>query len=84
MGEGVHFFVCQFNSQTKLSRKENINKCTSAILISASVYCKPFWMMFNKAAGGTKAPLMFDWLMWLSIPKVYAECTNPEKKDKVR
>lgn len=43
---------------------------TSAILISASVYCKPFWIILSKAAGGTKAPLMLDWLMWLSIPNV--------------
>lgn len=50
---------------------------TSPMLISASVYCRPFMMMLRRAAGGTKAPLMLDWLMWLSIPNVYAECTNP-------
>ena len=50
---------------------------TSPILISASVYCSPFIIMLRSAAGGTKAPLMFDWLIWLSIPNVYAECTKP-------
>lgn len=30
------------------------------------------------AAGGTSVPLMLDWLMWLSMPKVNAECENPE------
>lgn len=56
-----------------------VKQClTSPMLISASVYCRPFMMMLRSAAGGTKAPLMLDWLMWLSIPNVYAECTNPE------
>lgn len=32
------------------------------------------------AAGGTSVPLMLDWLMWLSMPKVNAECENPENK----
>lgn len=36
---------------------------TSPMLISASVYCSPFIMMLRSAAGGTKAPLMFDWLI---------------------
>jgi len=47
------------------------------MLTSASTYCRPFWMMLMRAAGGTSAPLMFDWLMWLSMPKVNAEWENP-------
>lgn len=31
-----------------------------------------------RAAGGTSVPLMLDWLMWLSMPKVNAECEKPE------
>lgn len=30
-----------------------------------------------RAAGGTSVPLMFDWLMWLSIPNVNAEWEKP-------
>lgn len=37
-----------------------------------------------RAAGGTKVPLMLDWLMWLSIPKVNAEWEKPENKNKKR
>lgn len=33
-----------------------------------------------RAAGGTSVPLMLDWLMWLSMPKVNAECEKPENK----
>lgn len=33
-----------------------------------------------RAAGGTSVPLMFDWLMWLSMPKVNAEWEKPENK----
>lgn len=47
------------------------------MLTSASTYCRPFWMMEMRAAGGTRAPLMLDWLMWLSMPKVNAEWENP-------
>lgn len=50
---------------------------TSLMLTSASTYCRPFWMMLMRAAGGTRAPLMLDWLMWLSMPKVKAEWENP-------
>lgn len=50
---------------------------TSAILISASVYWRPFWMILSKAAGGTIEPLMLEWLMWLSTPKVYAAWEKP-------
>lgn len=34
-------------------------------------------MMEMRAAGGTRAPLMLDWLMWLSMPNVNAEWENP-------
>lgn len=34
-------------------------------------------MMEMRAAGGTRAPLMLDWLMWLSMPKVNAEWEKP-------
>lgn len=34
-----------------------------------------------KAAGGTRAPLILDWLIWLSIPKVNAEWENPKNKE---
>lgn len=37
-------------------------------------------MIDKSAAGGTKAPLIFDWLMWLSMPNVYAEWENPKKQ----
>lgn len=47
------------------------------MLISASTYCSPFCRMEMRAAGGTSVPLMFDWLMWLSIPKVNAEWEKP-------
>ena len=30
-----------------------------------------------RAAGGTRVPLMLDWLMWLSIPNVNAEWEKP-------
>lgn len=33
-----------------------------------------------RAAGGTSVPLMLDWLMWLSMPKVNAEWEKPENK----
>ena len=39
-------------------------------------------MIEINAAGGTRAPLMLDWLIWLSIPKVNAEWENPESKRK--
>lgn len=47
------------------------------MLISASTYCRPFCRMEMRAAGGTRVPLMLDWLMWLSIPNVNAECEKP-------
>lgn len=47
------------------------------MLISASTYCSPFCRMEMRAAGGTSVPLMFDWLMWLSMPKVNAEWEKP-------
>lgn len=47
------------------------------MLTSASTYCRPFCMMEMRAAGGTRAPLMLDWLMWLSMPNVKAEWENP-------
>lgn len=50
---------------------------TSFNVTSASTYCTPFWMIDTKAPGGTIDPLMFDWSMWLSTPKVNAECWNP-------
>lgn len=37
-------------------------------------------MMLSRAAGGTRVPLMFDWVMWLSKPNVYAECVKPGEK----
>lgn len=55
---------------------------TSFMLTSASTYCRPFWMMLIRAAGGTRAPLMLDWLMWLSMPKVNAEWENPKEEKK--
>lgn len=36
--------------------------------------------MEMRAAGGTSVPLMLDWLMWLSMPKVNAEWEKPENK----
>lgn len=54
-------------------------KFTSAILSSASVYWSPFWIILSKAAGGTTDPFILDWLMWLSIPNVYAACVKPDK-----
>ena len=51
------------------------------MLTSASTYCRPFWMMEMRAAGGTSAPLMLDWLMWLSMPNVNAEWENPEEEE---
>lgn len=36
-------------------------------------------MMEISAAGGTRAPLMLDWLMWLSMPNVKAEWENPAR-----
>lgn len=50
------------------------------MLISASTYWSPFWRMEMSAAGGTSVPLMLDWLMWLSIPKVKAEWEKPESR----
>lgn len=35
------------------------------------------------AAGGTSVPLMLDWLMWLSMPKVNAECEKPETQNTI-
>lgn len=35
-----------------------------------------------RAAGGTRVPLMFDWLMWLSIPNVNAEWEKPAVRGK--
>lgn len=48
------------------------------MLISASTYWSPFCSMEMSAAGGTSVPLMLDWLMWLSMPKVNAEWEKPE------
>lgn len=36
-----------------------------------------------RAAGGTSVPLMLDWLMWLSMPKVNAECEKPETQNTI-
>lgn len=33
--------------------------------------------MEMRAAGGTRVPLMLDWLIWLSIPNVNAEWEKP-------
>lgn len=55
---------------------------TSLMLISASTYCSPFCRMEMRAAGGTRVPLMFDWLMWLSIPNVNAEWEKPAVRGK--
>lgn len=49
------------------------------MLISASTYWSPFCSMEISAAGGTSVPLMLDWLMWLSMPKVNAEWEKPVK-----
>lgn len=35
------------------------------------------------AAGGTSVPLMLDWLMWLSMPKVNAECEKPDTQNTI-
>uniref|UniRef100_A0A1I8IJI1 Actin n=1 Tax=Macrostomum lignano TaxID=282301 RepID=A0A1I8IJI1_9PLAT len=43
---------------------------SSPTLISASVYCRPFWMICSRAAGGTMAPLMLVLEMWLSMPNM--------------
>lgn len=43
---------------------------TSPMLISASVYKSPFCKILSRAAGGTRAPFIFDWEMWDSIPNV--------------
>ena len=53
---------------------------TSLMLISASTYWRPFCRMEIRAAGGTSVPLMLDWLMWLSMPKVKAEWEKPAAK----
>lgn len=50
---------------------------TSLMLISASTYWSPFCRMEMRAAGGTRVPLMLDWLMWLSMPNVNAEWEKP-------
>ncbi len=50
---------------------------TSLMLISASTYWRPFCRTEMRAAGGTRVPLMFDWLMWLSMPNVNAEWEKP-------
>lgn len=49
-------------------------------VISAAVYCNPFCIIFNNAAGGTRAPLMLLCDMCDSIPKEYAEWWKPRKK----
>ena len=36
-------------------------------------------MILSSAAGGTRAPIILDWVMWLSNPNVYAECVKPDK-----
>lgn len=47
---------------TPINRTIHKNSCvlTSPMLISASVYCRPFCNMLNNADGGTRAPLMLD------------------------
>lgn len=61
-----------------MSNKKHCDLPSSPSVISASVYCSPFWRMFSNAAGGTKAPLILLCDMWDSIPKVYAEWWKPE------
>lgn len=61
--------------------EKHVHTLTSLMLTSASTYCRPFWMMEMSAAGGTRAPLMFDWLMWLSMPNVNAEWENPASRE---
>ena len=43
---------------------------TSPMLISASVYWRPFWTMLMSAAGGTRAPFMLLCAMCDSMPNV--------------
>lgn len=65
-----------------MSDKDSTILCSvpsSPIIISASVYCNPFWIIDNSAAGGTRAPLMLLCDMWDSIPNVYAECWKPAR-----
>ena len=78
----ILYLGCQYNSLIKQKKLHGKIRCgpTSLILISASTYCKPFCIMEMSAAGGTRAPFMLDWLMWLSIPNVNAECEKPVKK----
>lgn len=79
--------INHWNSKLMKNRQTQRTHClilTSAMLISASVYCRPFWMIDRRAAGGTKAPFMLDWLIWLSMPNVYAECTNPKEWTKMK
>lgn len=59
------------------------NSPSSPILISASVYCKPFCKMVKRAAGGTSAPLMLLCEMCDSIPKVYAEWWKPTQPTRI-
>lgn len=61
-------------------QKKQVQGPTSLMLISASTYWSPFCRMEMRAAGGTSVPLMLDWLMWLSMPKVNAEWEKPKTK----
>lgn len=63
------------------ARGAGVRAVTSLMLISASTYWSPFCRMEMRAAGGTSVPLMLDWLMWLSMPKVNAECEKPETQN---
>lgn len=57
-------FTSGITASIKLKLSTNLCSVPSSpILISASVYCSPFCRMLSRAAGGTRAPFIFDWEM---------------------
>ena len=50
------------------------SELASAMLTSASTYCRPFCRTAMSAPGGMEEPLMLDWWTCASRPNVNAEC----------
>lgn len=65
-----------------MNKESVILELTSVKVASDSTYCTPFCKTETKAPGGTTEPFILDWSMWLSMPKVKAECWKPDDQMK--
>jgi len=77
------FYLCAILGGKVSLLKNSLNNRysrTSATCASISQYCNPFRIKFTRAPAGTSEALILDRAIWLSLPKVNAECKKPFSK----